>query len=61
MFNKSDLFVLLAVIISFVVTGYLFFVLGDTQQAIFTAIWVPAIFSFGAYFKLCVLLGEKIE
>ena len=31
----------------------------DAQQAIFTAIWVPSIFTFGIYFKLCALMASK--
>ena len=59
MFRKSDYFILLAVMISFVITAYLWFVIKDRDQAIFTAIWVPSIFGFGIYFKLATLLGRK--
>ncbi len=59
MFRKSDYFILLAVMLSFFVSAYLWFVVKDSQQAIFTAIWIPAIFSFGIYFKLCALMGRK--
>jgi hypothetical protein len=59
MFRKSDYFILLAVMISFVISAYLWFVLQDREQAIFTAIWVPSIFSFGIYFKLAALLARK--
>ncbi|TVP57784.1 MAG: hypothetical protein EA349_05830 [Halomonadaceae bacterium] len=59
MFNKSDFFIILAVMFSFVISAYLWFVLGDQQQAIFTAIWIPSIFTFGIYFKLCALMGSK--
>ena len=59
MFNKSDFFIILAVILSFFVSAYLWFVLNDREQAIFTAIWIPSIFSFGIYFKLCALMGRK--
>ena len=59
MFNKSDLFIILAVMLSFFVSAYLWFVLKDREQAIFTAIWIPSIFSFGIYFKLCALMGRK--
>ena len=59
MFKKSDVFILLAVMISFVVSAYLWFVQKDALQAIFTAIWVPSIFAFGIYFKLCALMGAK--
>jgi dolichyl-phosphate-mannose--protein O-mannosyl transferase len=56
MFNKSDYFILLAVMLSFFISAYLWFVMKDSQQAIFTAIWIPAIFTFGIYFKLCALM-----
>lgn len=59
MFKKSDVFIILAVMISFVVSAYLWFVIQDREQAIFTAIWVPSIFTFGIYFKLCALMSTK--
>ena len=59
MFKKSDYFILLAVMISFFITAYLWFVMHDREQAIFTAIWVPSIFGFGIYFKLAALLGSR--
>ena len=59
MFRKSDFFFLLAVTISFVISAYLWFVLKDREQAIFTAIWVPSILCFGIYFKLAALLRRK--
>ena len=57
MFKKSDFFFLLAVMISFFVSGYLWFN-GQRMEGIFTAIWVPSILGFGIYFKLMVL-GAK--
>ena len=59
MFKTSDFFLLLAVGVSFVISAYTWFVLGDREQAIFTAIWVPSILSFGIYFKLSALMGRK--
>lgn len=59
MFKKSDFFIILAVMLSFVVSAYLWFVMEDREQAIFTAIWIPSIFCFGTYFKLCALMGRK--
>ncbi|MFZ4758688.1 MAG: hypothetical protein ACOYLX_11045 [Burkholderiaceae bacterium] len=59
MFKKSDYFILLAVMISFAVTAYLWFSLHDREQAIFTAIWIPSIFGFGIYFKLAALVASK--
>ena len=58
MFRKSDYFILLAVMISFLITAYLWFLIHDHEQAIFTAIWVPSIFGFGIYFKLAALMGR---
>jgi hypothetical protein len=58
MFKKSDFFILLAVMISFFISAYLWFVLKDREQAIFTALWVPSVLCFGIYFKLATLLGR---
>ena len=58
MFKLSDFFILLAVLISFGVSGYLWFN-GFHNQAIFTAIWVPSILTFGIYFKLSSLLAMR--
>ena len=58
MFQKSDFFILLAVMISFFISAYMWFVLQDREQAIFTDIWIPSIFCFGIYFKLAALLGR---
>ncbi|MEY4265041.1 MAG: hypothetical protein RL373_1609 [Pseudomonadota bacterium] len=60
MFKKSDYFILLAVVISFCTSAYLWFVIGDREQSIFTAIWVPSIFCFGIYFKLSAILNKKL-
>jgi hypothetical protein len=59
MFKRSDFFIIFAVMLSFVVSAYLWFVIKDQQQAIFTAIWIPSIFTFGIYFKLCSLMGSR--
>jgi hypothetical protein len=58
MFRKSDFFIILAVMVSFAISAYLWFVLNDREQAIFTAIWIPSIFTFGIYFKLCALMSK---
>ncbi len=58
MFKLSDLFILLAVAVSFAVSGLLWFN-GDLQAGLFTAIWVPSILSFGIYFKLSSLSAKK--
>jgi len=59
MFKKSDYFILLAVVISFFTSAYLWFVLREIEQAIFTAVWVPSILSIGIYFKVSALLGRQ--
>lgn len=58
MFKLSDIFILLAVIVSFAVSGYLWFN-GFREQGIFTAIWVPSILAFGIYFKLSVVAARS--
>lgn len=57
MFKLSDLFILLAVAISFVLSGYLWFN-GYKEQGIFTALWVPSILTFGIYFKVSAILAR---
>lgn len=58
MFKLSDLFILLAVGVSFIVSGFLWFN-GYHDQGLFTAIWVPSILAFGIYFKLASLLARR--
>lgn len=58
MFKLSDLFILLAVAVSFAVSGILWFN-GYPDQGLFTAIWVPSILAFGIYFKLSSLLARR--
>lgn len=53
MISKTDIFILCAVTIAFVLGVYLFFT-GQREQGIFAATWVPAILAFGIYFKLLV-------
>ena len=60
MIKKSDLFILLAVVISFIVTAYLWFS-GQRMEGLFTAIWVPSILGFGIYFKLLVAESRRHE
>lgn len=60
MFRLSDLFILLAVGVSFVVSAYLWYS-GHHEQGIFTAIWVPSILAFGIYFKLAALAARGRE
>lgn len=58
MFKLSDYFILLAVAVSFMVSGLSYFD-GHETQGLFTAIWVPSILAFGIYFKLTVLLARS--
>jgi len=51
MMQRSDSFILAAVAISFVLSGYLWFT-GQHEEGVFTAMWVPSILCFGIYFKL---------
>ncbi len=60
MIKKSDLFILLAVAVSFFVSAYLWFG-GQRSEGLFTAIWVPSILGFGIYFKLIVAEASKDE
>jgi len=59
MFKKSDYFILAAVMLSFLVSAFQWFVQQDIDQAIFTAIWVPSILGLGMYFKLTALLRRS--
>jgi len=56
--KTSDIFILLAVMVSFCVSGYLWFS-GYREQGLFTAIWVPSILCFGIYFKLVTRAGRS--
>jgi len=58
MFKLSDFFILLAVGVSFAVSGLLWFE-GFQTEGLFTAIWVPSILAFGIYFKLSSLLAQR--
>ncbi len=58
MFKNSDFFILLAVMISFFVSAYLWFS-GQQEEGLFTAVWVPSILCFAIYFKLMALKGVK--
>jgi hypothetical protein len=57
MFKKSDVFILLAVAVSFAVSSYLWFT-GQQEEGLFTAVWVPSILCFGIYFKLMAIRGS---
>ncbi len=53
MISRSDIFILLAVMISFLLSAYLWFS-GQREEGLFTAMWVPSVLCFGIYFKLMV-------
>jgi len=57
MLKQADVFILLAVGISFAVSGFLWFS-GQREEGLFTAVWVPSILCFGIYFKL-IVIGVK--
>ena len=58
MFKLSDIFILLAVVVSFAISAYLWFN-GFKDHGVFTAIWVPSILAFGIYFKLAALTARR--
>jgi len=58
MIKQSDVFILLAVAISFALSGYLWFT-GQHEEGLFTAVWVPSILCFGIYFKLMAQRGPR--
>jgi hypothetical protein len=58
MIKNSDIFILLAVAISFALSGYLWFT-GNREEGVFTALWVPSILCFGIYFKLMGMIGRR--
>ena len=58
MIKQSDIFILIAVAISFAGSAYLWFS-GQREEGLFTAVWVPSILCFGIYFKLMVMRGSK--
>ncbi len=60
MFKMSDACILLAVMVAFAVSGYLWFN-GQKDEGLFTAIWVPSILGFGVYFKVLALKGLRHE
>lgn len=51
MLSKADIFIFIGITISFVLAVYLWFT-GHREQGMFAAMWVPALLSFGIYFKL---------
>jgi hypothetical protein len=51
MFKISDFLILIAVLISFLFSVYLWFNV-DKDAGLFVGIWVPSILGVGIYFKL---------
>jgi len=56
MIKMSDICILLAVMVSFAISAYLWFN-GQKDEGLFTATWVPSILCFGIYFKVLALKG----
>jgi hypothetical protein len=56
MIKMSDVCILLAVMVAFAISGFLWFT-GQKEEGLFTAIWVPSILCFGIYFKVLGLKG----
>ena len=56
----SDVFILTAVAVAFAISGLLWFS-GQREEGLFTAMWIPSILSFGIYFKVSALLGDRNE
>ena len=57
MMKMSDICILLAVMVSFTISAYLWFN-GQKNEGLFTATWVPSILCFGIYFKVLSLKGR---
>ena len=49
-FQKSDIFLIAAAFVSFVLSVTLWFQ-GYKDEGLFVGLWVPSILSFGCYFK----------
>ena len=60
MIKMSDICILLAVMVSFAISAYLWFN-GQKDEGLFTATWVPSILCFGIYFKVLALKGQTCE
>lgn len=60
MIKMSDICILLAVMVSFCISAYLWFN-GQKDEGLFTATWVPSILCFGIYFKVLGLKGRASE
>jgi hypothetical protein len=60
MIKMSDICILLAVMVSFGISAYLWFN-GQKDEGLFTATWVPSILCFGIYLKVLSLKGRASE
>ena len=60
MIKMSDICILLAVMVAFAVSAFLWFN-GQKDEGLFTAIWVPSILCFGIYFKVLSRNGQANE
>ena len=58
MIKMSDVCILLAVMVAFAISGFLWFN-GQKEEGLFTAVWVPSILGFGIYFKVLTLIGAR--
>jgi hypothetical protein len=58
MIRMSDVCILMAVMVAFAISGFLWFN-GQKEEGLFTAIWVPSILCFGIYFKVLSLMGAR--
>jgi hypothetical protein len=56
MLKTSDYFILIAALLSMVLSIFLWFS-GSTDAGLFVGIWVPSILGFGAYFKILKYRG----
>lgn len=58
MLKTSDICILLAVMVSFGISAFLWFN-GQKDEGLFTATWVPSILCFGIFFKVLSLKGQQ--
>ena len=52
MIKTADICILISVAVAFITTSYLWFSVGNKEEALFTATWIPSILTFAIYFKL---------
>ena len=56
--TRGDLFLLLAVFLSFVFSVSLWF-LGLRDEGVFVGLWVPSILAFGAYLRVRIVEAQN--